>query len=497
MNTCKSLITKTLNIIKKCPQKIAEMHKALAPIVKKQATASAGACKKLCSVLQNKMTEKAKQFFLSGVVVAGAVTAVVIVFSCTCSIGTEISVGDQVIGVAKNAAVYDVLLEKINHEVGYVIDGGFTPVAEPSFSTRLIVKNGFTSEAEMAERLKATGTDMIPAYGVLVDGELVFALPNKDMALSVLTDYKNSFLTDSINGTASFCQNVAVTHCFVPKTALKTKESATSALQKGRIEMYHPSEGESLDNICAQFNITIDDLLQNNIIADVEKTATGVLSIPTGMPLISVKTQQALTIEEVLPRNTVETEDASLYEGSIVVKQEGADGLKVIEAIVTSVNGIETERDVLSENLISASVDHIVCKGTKKLPKATAGGMAIPASGTLTSRFGSRWGRNHNGIDMSAPVGTAIFAADSGTVTYSEYNNGGFGYLMKIDHGNGLETYYAHCSELLVPEGTVVKKGDLIARVGNTGRSTGAHLHFEVHLDGTPIDPLTYLAGLK
>ena len=121
----------------------------------------------------------------------------------------------------------------------------------------------------------------------------------------------------------------------------------------------------------------------------------------------------------------------------------------------------------------------------------------MPANGTMTSRFGSRWGRNHNGIDMSAPVGTAIFAADNGTVTYSEFNDGGFGYLIKIDHGNGLETYYAHCSELLVEAGTVVKKGDLIARVGNTGRSTGAHLHFEVRLNDTPIDPLNYIKNLK
>ncbi len=497
MNTCKKLISQTLNTIKTYPQKLADLYKVIALWTKKQAAASVSTCKKLFSALQNALTEKIKRLILSGTVVAGAIATVAILLVCTCSIGLEISVNDQVIGIAKNTSVYDALLEKINREIAYVSSGGFTPAAEPAFSTRLIAKNGFTSEAEMAERLKATSTNMIPAYSVSVNDEIVFALTNEAAALSVLTDYKNSFLEDKTNGSATFCGNVVVTHCFVPKTALKTKESAILALQKGRMKTYHLSEGESLDSVCSQFNITIDDLLKNNIITDIENPAVGMLSIPTGEPLISVKTQESLTFEEVVPRNTIETEDASLYEGSLIVKQEGADGLKVIEAIVTSVNGVETGRDVLSEDLLMASVDQIVCKGTKKLPKATAGGMVVPASGTLTSRFGSRWGRNHNGIDMSAAVGTAIFAADAGTVTYSEYNNGGFGYLMKIDHGNGLETYYAHCSELLVPEGTVVKKGDLIARVGNTGRSTGAHLHFEVHLDGTPIDPMTYLAGLK
>ncbi len=495
MNTCKTVIMKTINIIKTYLQKAADVHKVVAPWLKKQTASAFGSCKKLFLSLQNSMTEKVKRFMFSGVVAICVATAVAIILACTCSIGTEISIGDQVIGFAKNASVYDALLEKINHEVSYVTGSNFIPTDKPTFSIRLIAKNGFTSESEMAERIKATSDDMIPAYGVLVDGELVFALANEDTALSVLTDYKNSFLKDQTNGTASFCQNVSIIHTFVPKMALRTEESASWALQKGRIETYHPSEGESLDSICAQFNITIEDLLQNNIIADIEKSVTGTLSIPTGKPLISVKTQQTLTFEEVLPRNTVETEDASLYEGSLVVKQEGTDGLKVVEAIVTSVNGVETDRDVLSEYLITAAVDHIVCKGTKKLPKATAGGMVVPAKGTLTSRFGSRWGRNHNGIDMSAPVGTAIFAADSGTVTYSEYNNGGYGYLIKIDHGNGLETCYAHCSELLVPEGAVVKKGDLIARVGNTGRSTGAHLHFEVHLDGAPIDPMIYLGN--
>ncbi len=497
MNTCKNLMTQTLNTVKTYSQKITDKYKAIAPSVKKHVAVSVTTCKKLSSMLRNAMTEKVKRILLSGAAIVGIVATVAIILACTCSIGFEISVGDQVIGTAKNRSAYDALLEKINREVAYVSGGGFVPAAEPTFSTRLIAKNAFTPEAEMAERLKATNQDMIPAYSVSVDDEIVFALTNKDAVLSVLADYKNSFLQDKTNGSANFCQNVAVTHCYVPKTALKTKETAALALQKGRMEMYQLSEGESIDSVCSQFNITLDDLMQHNIIKDIENFSTGVLNIPTGKPLILVETKETLTFEEAVPRTIVEKEDASLYEGSLVIKQEGADGLKVIEAMVTSQNGVETDRDVLSENLISAAVDQIVYKGTKKLPKATSGSMAIPASGTLTSRFGSRWGRNHNGIDMSAAVGTAIFAADNGVVTYSEYNDGGFGYLMKIDHGNGLETYYAHCNELLVPEGTVVKKGDLIARVGNTGRSTGAHLHFEVRLDGTPIDPAAYITSLK
>jgi len=121
----------------------------------------------------------------------------------------------------------------------------------------------------------------------------------------------------------------------------------------------------------------------------------------------------------------------------------------------------------------------------------------MPSDGVLTSRFGSRWGRKHNGIDISADVGTNIYAADNGTVIYSQYNDGGFGYLLQIDHGNGVVTYYAHCNELLVPAGAVVAKGDVIATVGNTGRSTGPHLHFEVHKNGCPVDPTQYYSSIN
>ncbi len=122
---------------------------------------------------------------------------------------------------------------------------------------------------------------------------------------------------------------------------------------------------------------------------------------------------------------------------------------------------------------------------------------ARPVNGTLSSRYGSRWGRNHNGIDLAAQTGTPIYAAESGRVTYAEFNDGGYGYMVKLDHGNGLETYYAHCSELCVKAGDVVTKGGLIAKVGSTGRSTGPHLHFEVRRNGVPEDPYFYLNNLE
>lgn len=485
------------HILKKITQCFTHIASTLCAWGKNSFSVAKGLYTKILPRLKDLWTEKTKQIAFNIAASVGIIFMVCVIFACTCSIGCQISVNDQVIGVAKSKAEYEALVSAINKEIAYVSNDEFTPLSEPKFATRIIAKNQYTPNRELAERLKATAKDMIPAYSVFVDGEIVFALPNERAAVSVLTNYKDSFVKEKENATASFCQDVTVARCFVPKSALKTEESAALALQKGRFQTYEVKEGEALSDICAAYSISLEDLLQNNVIKNINQPEVDFLKIPTGKPLVLVKTEETVSMQEVVPYSTIEEKDASLYEGSTIVTQQGTDGLKVVDAIVTTINGVETGRSVLSENILVAAVDQVVKKGTKELPKASGTGMATPAAGVLTSRFGSRWGRNHNGIDMSASVGTAIYAADNGTVTYSEYNNGGYGYMMKIDHGNGLETCYAHCSELLVPAGTVVAKGDIIAKVGNTGRSTGAHLHFEVRLNGTPIDPMTYLSGLN
>ena len=118
-----------------------------------------------------------------------------------------------------------------------------------------------------------------------------------------------------------------------------------------------------------------------------------------------------------------------------------------------------------------------------------------PVSGTITSRFGSRESirsSGHTGLDIAAPYGTAIKAAAGGTVTFAGYS-GGYGNLVKISHGNGIVTYYGHCSKIYVSEGQKVSAGDKIAAVGSTGNSTGNHLHFEVVKNGVELDPQNYL----
>ena len=119
----------------------------------------------------------------------------------------------------------------------------------------------------------------------------------------------------------------------------------------------------------------------------------------------------------------------------------------------------------------------------------------VPVTGRITSRFGaveSIRDHTHKGIDIAATRGTPILATASGTVTFAGWSSG-YGYLVKIDHGNGVETYYGHCSKLYVSAGDTVEAGKQIAAVGSTGNSTGNHLHFEIRLDGKQVNPQTYV----
>ena len=122
----------------------------------------------------------------------------------------------------------------------------------------------------------------------------------------------------------------------------------------------------------------------------------------------------------------------------------------------------------------------------------SSAGLVWPASGPVTSPFGWRWGRMHEGIDIGAGYGAPIHAAAAGTVIYCGWESG-YGNLTVIDHGGNLATAYGHQSSISVACGQQVSQGQVIGAVGNTGHSTGPHLHFEVRVNGSPVDPLGYL----
>nr|WP_052055681.1 M23 family metallopeptidase [Myxosarcina sp. GI1] len=131
----------------------------------------------------------------------------------------------------------------------------------------------------------------------------------------------------------------------------------------------------------------------------------------------------------------------------------------------------------------------------KYLPE-TFDGYIWPARGSFTSGYGWRWGRLHQGIDIAAPVGTPVMAAAAGTVIEAEWSSGGYGNLIKIQHSDGSITVYAHNNQILVSVGQQVEQNQQIAEMGNTGNSTGSHLHFEIHPSGDlAVDPMIFLSN--
>lgn len=161
------------------------------------------------------------------------------------------------------------------------------------------------------------------------------------------------------------------------------------------------------------------------------------------------------------------------------------------------------ENDIEDESLIQAGQTLVIPLPTSKLVMshtATANPsrglidtfMQWPVLGRISSEYGLRWGRNHRGLDIAADQGKPIRAAMAGTVEFAG-TRGTYGKLVILEHPNGMSTYYAHTSELLVQEGEYVRRGQQIAKVGSTGRSTGPHLHFEIRREGEPVDPETML----
>ena len=140
----------------------------------------------------------------------------------------------------------------------------------------------------------------------------------------------------------------------------------------------------------------------------------------------------------------------------------------------------------------------------KKLDSISQGAIAVPSekpvkTADFTSGFGVRsdpfrhGAAMHAGIDLAGPIGTPIYATADGVVSDAGYNNGGYGNLVKIDHGRGIETRYGHMSAILVSPGQRIVRGQQIGRMGSTGRSTGSHLHYEVRIDGRAVNPIPFM----
>ena len=162
-------------------------------------------------------------------------------------------------------------------------------------------------------------------------------------------------------------------------------------------------------------------------------------------------------------------------------------------SFVAEADGLAAQSAALAARIAAAqSAQAAASAGSTQARGSSGGNLGWPVAGPVTSGFGSRWGRMHEGIDIGVGSGSPVHAAAAGTVIYAGWMSG-YGNIVVIDHGNGLSTAYGHNSSLIVGEGASVGKGFVIALSGSTGHSTGPHVHFEVRVNGSPVDPLGYL----
>lgn len=168
--------------------------------------------------------------------------------------------------------------------------------------------------------------------------------------------------------------------------------------------------------------------------------------------------------------------------------QEGITGKREINALVTTENGIEVARENLHTLVLEEAVPAVVEQGTQIPPTY----IRPMSGGRFTSGYGKRWGRIHKGVDWAVSVGTPVYASSAGTVSVAGAVRG-YGYAVYINHPDGRQTRYGHLSKVLVSPGETVEQGQRIALSGNTGRSTGPHLHFEILIDGSQVNPLNYM----
>lgn len=168
--------------------------------------------------------------------------------------------------------------------------------------------------------------------------------------------------------------------------------------------------------------------------------------------------------------------------------------LKEFSTVEKCVADLYVKKQTVNKSSSSSYVSYATSVNTSSKKIELGISLIRPVSGTVTSRFGARWGRSHKGLDIGASKGTPIKAAAAGTVVTSSYGyNGGYGNYIVISHGNGIQTAYGHCSSLSVKVGQKVSQGQVIGAVGNTGNSFGNHLHLEIRVNGVAQNPQNYL----
>lgn len=307
------------------------------------------------------------------------------------------------------------------------------------------------------------------------------------------SDYKQGLID------ISYADKIEVVEAYLLEEELQTVQEAVDLVTKEQETqiIYKVQSGDTLSEIALENNIPMDELIAINDALEDENTTIRVdqeLVITVPEPDLSIiwKDEQIYTEDYEAEVQYVPNDD--WYTTQKVTLQEPSAGRRKVAAVITYKNGQEQSREILKEEVYAEAVPKIVERGTKIPPTY----IKPISGGRLSSNFGSRSAptkgasTNHKGVDWAVPIGTTVVASNAGTVVQAGWVSG-YGYAVYINHADGRQTRYGHLSKVLVKVGQTVDQGQKIALSGNTGRSTGPHLHFEIRINGTAVNPLKYL----
>lgn len=322
----------------------------------------------------------------------------------------------------------------------------------------------------------------------------------EDMFAAVEPEVEKSFedYTAGLTG-IEYAEKIEVVEAYLLEEELHTVEEAVNLVTKEQETqiIYKVVSGDTLSQISLTNNIPMEELIAINDALEDENTMIRVdqeLVITVPEPELSIlwKEEQVYTEDYEAEVQYVPNDD--WYTTQRVTLQEPSAGRRKVAAMVEYKNSQEVGREILKEQIYAEAVPKIIERGTKIPPTY----IKPISGGRLSSGFGARSAptkgasTNHKGVDWATPIGTSVVASNAGTVVHAGWASG-YGYAVYINHADGRQTRYGHLSKVLVKTGQTVAQGERIALSGNTGRSTGPHVHFEIRINGSAVNPLKYL----
>ncbi|MDE6728404.1 MAG: peptidoglycan DD-metalloendopeptidase family protein [Oscillospiraceae bacterium] len=388
---------------------------------------------------------------------------------------------------------------------------------EPTFEVESVGNADLLNQYQIADKMLALlGKEVKEGYGLYLGNSYYGTLSSHGKLDSAMEDLLGQYSTGEEKETVQFDKQINYIHgTYLADSFVNEDDIIKQFTSVKKVASYYTIEdGDYLDLVLEKTGMTVEDLESlNPEFDDNYKFRTGEkLKISAEEPFLTVMVTREEHYTEFFEFETRYEDDSLLYAGNKRIMVEGEEGERAVVANVSYINGSEISRQVLSKTVTKEPVTKVIAVGTKPRTNTTAPGQTIgqglmlwPVGGYDGGEIGEPvWWHGgyagHKGVDILAPYGTPVYAAENGVVVAAVYDggyNGGRGNYVTIQGDSGYTTYYYHNSSVVAYSGQRVIAGDLIAYVGQTGRAYGNHLHFGVSVGDTFLNPTDFLPWHK